>query len=285
MPNNTVKAMLLVWLSTLFIVLTLLFIAVIYTHNHPIIEPSSRFEINRLNKISDAGLVVIGTSLVGQAFFYDEDMDRLSQSQGAPIQFIRFSKWAGKINDFEPLLNPILLAKPKWVFIQIGPFISIDSEDTEPNKFTLIVHRFYKEIFLRHQPPKLTSQYAWQSDAHIKLNKVATFPYDIGNTQFIKNPTLPPPYIAFIQAAQNAGIQVVFLQIKRSIDARSLRSTASLQAEEDAIKALSIKYHLKVWQSPAFALKFYTDGGHLNNDGRKLFTAWFLQRFKNEFLD
>lgn len=279
--STAINTLLWIWLLSglsvcLFIILAI-FYQKIYSHNN--------FDSARLNRIHDAGIVVIGNSLTACSFPYDEAMEKIAKKAGMQLQFVRFALPGAEPADFILLLKSILLAKPKWVFVQIGPFIAVNPAHDALQTLSLDVHHFLA-LILHHGSNNFSFQQQ-QSDntLTVKMDAVAQSVSYSRTTHFLADPILPPPYQEFLQAARKQGIHVIFLHINHSNESNVLQGVTFQHAEEQALHILSKKYHLEVWRSPSLPLPYYTDGSHLNTAGRLVFTTWFLKRFKNELLD
>jgi hypothetical protein len=271
-----VRALLCIWVLSVLSVCIFIILAIAYQHRNSAITQADYFDLNRLNHLQNKGLVVVGNSLIACAFPYDEAMENISKKAGVSMQFVRFSLAGADPADLILLLKPILLAKPKWVFIQVEPFIVINSPQTFPQKLAFDVHEFLAMIIHRNQQAHKQPQ----SDDNFAFKTNIAAHTDVRN--FFLDPVLSLPYQQFLQAARRQGAQVIFLQINHSKE--SLEGKFILN-KENAIQVLSKKYHLETWRFPALDQQYYTDEEHLNAAGRIIFTTWFITRFKNEFMD
>ncbi|OGV29613.1 MAG: hypothetical protein A3E88_07060 [Legionellales bacterium RIFCSPHIGHO2_12_FULL_35_11] len=282
-PNNYEnRAILYVWIISTCSVITFVLIAYYF---HPQKTPSQKtpspvngLHQERLLSIKDNGVVAIGTSLTRYAFLYDKAMSQLSDYHGISMQFIRFSISNGTPEQFSVLLKPILAANPKWVFIQIEPFIWNSVPPSVFNKIALRVHDVLHDM--SHYSTN-TIQQDEQTDDELRLDKVA----HILDTKFFHNlpnePKIPPIFHDFLIAAQTKGIHVVFLQITRSQLANELLGNKYVNNENQVIQQFIQDNRLTFWKFPSQPLYDYIDGGHLNLNGRLVFTKWFLRKFKH----
>ncbi len=280
MPTNVLKTFIFIWLMTLFTIVTIVTFSFFYVEKKTEISLSS-FGLARLHRIQNNGLIVIGSSLVQCAFPYDGVMDKFSKERKVELQFIRFAVPDAEALQLAPLLQPILRAKPKWVFIQIGPFIQTHSLIEWIQILSKNTHQMMNAL-INYQPPMPPLLNALQeTDKPLVLNQTTNQIHYMGSLNFSNDPTLPLIYQHFLSEAKKQHIQVIFLQLTRAKETENTRDKRSINAENDATQRFIKKYHVPLWVSPSLPLTAYQDGNHLNTQGRIIFTEWFLQRLKN----
>lgn len=265
--NKEEKTLGLIWVCVLLTV----FMLSIFLHD----TFQQNFKINRLVKIKNNGIVAFGTSLIHNAFPYDDYFDQISKQAGLSLQFVRFFWPSGVPSDFEILLQPILAAKPKWIFMQAEPFV-LDYNQTGIHLPEEIHAAFKKIIF------KLPEYYS-QDDSILNLDVIAHSIEGLGMPVF-RSPRLSVAYRKFIMATHQAGIHLVLLRMNRSLLANQMRGKDFVMRENLAFEVLKNKYGLELWEFPSLPLQYYTDGGHLNRQGRQVFIHWMIARLKNESL-
>jgi hypothetical protein len=314
-PPKTARVPLRVWSATIIGIISILFTAS-FLHNRSIEKERKSqnaqfdFEIERLQKIENNGLVVVGTSLTQHGFPFDAELSVKARERGISIHFVRFSHSGLENAIFKKLMPEILRSHPRWVFVQAEPFF-LNLEQSETKKTireasirkhieTLHshIHYLFRNIYstlqlffprlagLEANTPARTSKIQWQDDSRIFLEGVAQFDMikNSTDTVVVLQPAFPHYIEEFIEEAKKLGITVVLLEMNRSKAGNENFGESFRTRLTDTLQQVSQRYHIPYWQFRGdLPLDCYIDRAHLNLKGRAVFTNWFLEKFAREF--
>lgn len=248
------------------------------------------WKLDRLEHLGSHGVIAIGTSLTKTGFYFDSDMNTFAKKNGLDIHFVRCSVSGGKPNEFEQILDRLLISKPRYIFIQLEPFM-VDSEVVYP-RFNLLVHNIVNKLirnirFYTGKELTLATERQDDGDLGFKMEKHAT-PADIETAAITitKHPRLSKKYIRFLKKTHDRNIQVIFLQMNRSKLAyeRTLPKNLKVLIHHE-IAYLKSTFGVRVWSFSPLETQFYMDRAHLNRLGREVFSTWFIDALKKDGLD
>ncbi|WP_457676886.1 hypothetical protein [Thiolapillus sp.] len=250
------------------------------------------FQVERLNSLRQPAVVVMGTSAVRHGFPFDGDLEQISLARNSPIHFIRFSRDQGSSRDFSVLLDAILQARPQWVFIQAEPLVLELQSSWLPRRILeaarVRIHFLARIVALELAQAlggKLSCRRMPQDDSNVQLDRTAT-PADLRNplhdSYHIRVPALPE-FTRFIAEAKKRNIRVVLLEMNRSREGNESFGPAFRPALDKALQALAATWNIPLWQFRGdLSRDHFADRGHLNRQGRQVFTRWFLSRLEAE---
>lgn len=274
------------------------------------------FEVERLQKIGDSGLAVVGTSLTKCAFPFDAELNTLAGEKGVSIKFVRFSRNGLLGKDFpirqnyRTVMPELLRSHPRWVFLQAETFFLGLVAKTEESrkrfsipKWNEILHTHLHFLF-RKAIDRLYANFSesgnlksdvssrprakeTQSDGDMFSDAVGRERHMIQDSSWdiIIHPPVFPDYMEdFINEAKEAGIEVVLLEMNRSKAGNDYYGESFRAQLTNTLQEVSSKYRIPYWQFKGdLSLDYFTDWAHLNQRGRAVFTEWFLEKFVQEY--
>ncbi|NWF39539.1 hypothetical protein F3F96_10380 [Mariprofundus sp. NF] len=280
------------WLATLS---GLLFVIMISDYFHQNYKPPAAYDRllmsfvpERLKRIQNHGLIVIGTSMVSCGFPYDEKFESLAAKKNMKIEFVRFSRNAGRPSDFESISEAVLKSKPRWIFLQAEPFFLELSNHKSffHEHFDSIrnnVRFMLEQILIRTKLIILFPLY--QDDRSLKLEEVATID-EIKNAEVsyqIKPPVSPKYFESFLKHAKENNIKVILLEMNRSKEGNEYFGDRFRAQLNRTLQQVSEFYQIPLWQFRSdLPLEYYSDRAHLNRKGRAVFSDWFLSKLAQE---
>jgi hypothetical protein len=286
-----------IWVSSLVALLLLVGLADLLYRKLPLSGAEHRqlqecFQVERLNSLEQPGVVVIGTSAVRHGLPFDQDMEQLARDQGEEIHFIRFSRNQGSARDFSVLLDAVLQARPRWVFIQAEPLV-LELHSSHLYRRVLEAARKRIHFLARLAALRLANVFGGslpcrntpQDDSNLDLEKTATaqsIRNPLHDSYSIQVPALPG-YTSFIDEAKRRNIRVVLLEMNRSREGNEVFGPGFRKTLNNALRQLADSWKVPLWQFTGdLSMQHYADRGHLNRRGRQVFTRWFLSRLKGE---
>ncbi len=290
--KKTSKVPFSIWIAAFSGLVFIIIISDYFHKNYKPVETESRsfacFEPDRLKKINNNGLIVVGTSLVQYGFPYDDEFEALAKNKGITIEFIRFSRSGGTQSDFKILSDAILNSKPRWVFLQAEPFfVKLNSsngyfyskwlESIRNNVHFMLEPMIIKIKSLLNMD--INSCHAYQNDRNLRLDDVATLK-DIKNVSYlIKPPVFPKYFEYFLKQAKENNIKVILLEMNRSKEGNENLGKAFRTQLNQTLQQASKNYQIPLWQFRSdLSLDHYIDRAHLNRKGRAVFSDWFLSK-------
>jgi len=278
-----------------------------------------KFEYNRLYSISKPSVVIVGTSLVQYGLPFDDELTQYAQSTGLPQQFLRITRGRNREEPFYFLFPHLLKNSPDYLFLQAELFfldINCNSDaagssrevvatvrtDILPGSIKEVIHSLNSttQIFYRsleHLYKDLLNKVSdtvrgdnnrrsYQNDSLIRkeMNKVAESERIVNAkcTFTIRNKNFNPVVEQFITDITNKGTKIILLEMNRSFSGQSLMGLDARNELNQTLFQISKQHDLTYWQFSGLADSYYLDRAHLNNEGRKEFTSWFLSQLKSE---
>jgi len=246
-------------------------------------------EVNEYEKNNDL-IIAVGSSLSASGLNYDNHMDNLASELGYPnIKFVRFTRLVySTLDQFIPLLEPILKARPKYVFFEARPFLLYLNikEDYLIEEREMIKYPFRYILNLFFTLPQENWSYADNSKEvnilHMK-ETVDLLTDTLAYKQFLKDYTinnnpLPQKFVDFLTSAKKNGIKVFLLDLPRSDLAFSFIPHQLREGLPSLLDKYKNNYNLKLVSFPyRLPLKYYRDMAHLNTSGSKLYSKWFIK--------
>lgn len=283
--SRTTVIPLWLWLSIAFLVVTCVVLGQVFLVHKSKIK--TNWELNRLKSLKHNGVIVIGTSLVKCGFYFDTEFEKIAKEKGLDITFVRMTKSSGTPQEFKRPLLAILKSHPKYLFIQIEPFMLENNPDYQwIIDLQIAIHHLLVNQLNTHNyllKKMINKEPQSDSDALLHLDKIASWK-DINTKRIIlKKPHLSSYYVEFLKKAKEENIQLIFLEMNRSEQAYKVfipKNTKNLITRW--IKNFKASYRVRIWHFSGLDMRFYSDRAHLNKDGRKLFSYWFIQKLKKE---
>jgi len=231
-------------------------------------------------------IIVIGTSLTRNAFFFDGEMEDFARKNGfTEIKFMRIVKPGATLADFTPLLDFITNAEPDAVFLESNMFV-LDFNAPARNKLrsmigTLLPGR--KEQYLIGIEDNFASHKELpQEGVQRQTHKDIAFFREFRSTTRLRRFMLPDAYITFFDTLKRRGIPVVMLDLTRSPEAASAYPPGIMDAVPQLIRRYQDTYGLQYLEFPySLGLQYYSDFAHMNERGRTVYCRWFLSELPN----
>lgn len=279
------------------IALALVTIAVVY---QIVGEPVLKYlNADRLN-VADTSktvkrVIIIGTSLIRRAVYFDEVMDSLAASnQMSEYRFNRFVLGGGHLSFFFPLFEKIIEAEPDIIIFQ-NSLILYDKANRYPifdNRkkyykewlgYSLGIDEHNKNYFFNRMPnKKLTnerirqSQIRTQTPDNVKksvINKKKFYIRDIA--------ALPPELDNFLISAEAKRIRMLSVNILVSPDIR-LALPASEELRIILQEQYQKKYGITFWEFPFdLGMDSYLDLNHVTPAVQHHYSEWLINKIKN----
>jgi len=253
------------------------------------------FHPERLQRLRQNGIVVIGTSLVKFGFFYDKAFEQLAREKGINLQFVRFVISGNRAEKYRGLFEKIRKYRPKLLFLQAELFfIQADvkkSEHVFNEKFmemVSVVHGHFHfifgklaSLFTHRERGNVTLTPPPQSDEDILeyLNKVADKKEIYAESKLIINssPKFPPFVEEYMRYACTHGTQVVLLEMNRSKEGNESLGEVFRKELTKRLQQVATLYDIPFFKFRGdLSYEYYADRAHLNKRGRGVFCDWFL---------
>ncbi|HHD63993.1 MAG TPA: hypothetical protein ENK96_06455 [Desulfobulbaceae bacterium] len=286
-----------VWISTAIISLILLVLSVV-TFPKITLQTFNAQRLKRFisypGKMVSPSVAVLGTSLTEKAFYKDEAMERISESQGdGPMHFLRFTLDGGVLPDFHALLSAVIEARPDLICIESALF-TVNFRGQSFRHYVFDRHRSY----IRKCIKKIL--------IHVPLvRKRYYLPTEFGRGNY-KDPPFGKPkrlqqdrtayrknvrrmkirsfadgkrYADLFNRAHHLGVRICLLDLPRSDDAWQLLSAGFKMSCRQLIAQYEHTYGV-MYQ--AFSLHLtqedFTDMAHLSARGRHRYSKWFIEQ-------
>ncbi len=255
-------------------------------------DPSAEaYNIERLKSPTEnLRIVTIGDSYTRYALPFDERLEKIASEKGLSIKYNQFTKNKGKPRHFSVLLPHVLAAKPDYVFIHAGPFLT-GSWATEKSLLTYFRNgiRDIKNILLGRvlrdrQLFLYNSEGLAETIFEVELKpEVAEMELNQKKRALIVlEPKMPEAFKKFFKAAKAQGTRIVFMDLGPSTALKAvLSSEFNKQVASNLIK-LGASHNIDIWSFPSLPLNHFEDVAHLNSKGSRVFVDWFLGRLMDE---
>lgn len=230
-------------------------------------------------------VIVIGTSLTHDAFFFDEEMETFAVKNGfRGMQFVRFVKSAGRLEDFIPLLDYIKEAGPDFVFLESN-LLGIDfsggfiAREKDRVKLRLYIRKMFGKE-LPEPDNQLTGEQKFKKEERHQTNTDFINYLNGRKGIHLRQFSLPREYEIFFNDLQRSGSKIILLDMPRSARAVTAYTPEFLDEMRSLIKSYQTTYGLLHWEAPDYSdLEYYIDFVHLNKKGRNAYSLWFLSEF------
>jgi len=263
-------------------------------------EPVLKYlNADRLNAVDTSKsvkrVVIIGTSIVRRAVYFDEVMDSLAVSnQKSEYRFNRFVLGSVNLYYFYPLFEIILEAEPDIIIFQ-NSLIIYDKENTNQgfdsrkkfckewigNSFGIDDYNLY--YFFNRKPNELLTS------EQIKLFQIKTRTPDrlerilINKKKFFirEIEAIPPELENLLITANVKGIRLIGMDIPRSPDVRSYMP-ASKDLKINLQEQYQNKYGITFWECPFdLDMDSYLDYNHVTPAVQEEYSKWLISKIKN----
>ncbi len=230
-------------------------------------------------------VLAIGSSLMGRAVYFDEQMEALAERRGFPnLVFVRITRSGADISNFTPLLSHMAQAAPDIILVES------DSVFYNRHKIKNVFLREYI-IFLRAllmanlksgptlpEPRVYENEFdlAWADKSFARpgkslLDRAVLDWNEMGFTGRVK-------IERFFSEAAKTGARVVVVDIPRNPEflARIQRQETNVDKQrlEDDYGVRSIMF------DGEHRPELYSDYAHLNEKGRSVFSDWLIEKLK-----
>jgi len=286
----------------------LFFAVALFAHTLPdakTAEAIEYFNVDRLERFPARSsaraprIVAVGTSLTMSALFFDEELARFARENGLPeVDLVRFIKLDSALEDFAPLLDPILAAEPDAVFFETRLFTLINRlDDRKARKLHFItkddgsddrkkLKLFFTQIFSKKAPSRKrdnpnipVSEQRLLEKLGQRQNQRNLWEFqDAMEERFSIRPfSVPAGYQRFYDALKQKRIAAILL------DAPVSHQELAIYAKEmeTEIPALIRRYEeacgMRYLEYPGQrGLEYFNDFRHMNERGRDAYSRWFL---------
>lgn len=285
-----------VWVSTAVICLTLLVLSIV-TFPKITLETFNAQRLKRFvpypkNRASPS-VTVLGTSLTEKAFYKDEAMERVAESQGQSIRFLRFTLDAGVLPDYHDLLNAVIDTRPDLICIESALF-TVNFRGQSFRQYVFDRHRSYIrkciKMLLVHVP-LVGERYYLPTEfgrgnfkdppfGKPKRRRQARIEYRKSARQMaIRSFADGERYAVLFKKAHRLGVRICFLDLPRASDAWELLPV-DFQASCRQLIAQYERTYGVLYQ--AFSLHLakedFLDMAHLSARGRNRYSSWFVEQ-------
>lgn len=288
-----------VWILTAALSLGLLILLANFQHTF-LMELLQRHEqglnLQRLEAAPYGSRVVValGTSKTASALLFDDKFMQGVATDGAPLQFYRVSWSSAVFDDLRPALAAMVRHPPSLLFIE-SDLLLYDRQ--QGSRLQLWLHDIKLNIHRLFVPVRLSL--GWRRDA--SENWGLDEPKSLALCRALKSPAAMQEYIAsadgwtlygaaqrgeylsYLRQLRAAGTHIVLLNFPRSPAASAVFPPATQQQADRIVADLEHAEGFGYWNPPQPPESAYCDQGHLNLQGRVIYSRW-LQQQLGEYL-
>jgi hypothetical protein len=301
MNNASVRTALPLWAWFTVLLLVVIFIGATYSfadrmHSHKY-SNGDNLRIQRLTpNAKPRSILVMGSSLTRNAFYFDHKMDAVLRANGLQNNFVRVSASAARKSSFEGALPVILKSNPELVILEFEMLFMNRGRSTgiavNTSQNIALIYSGLKNIFFGTSYPD-PSRFKANHGIGKHCNKVnqskQKFPQvsDLPHQNYkIYSDWLSPAWTDFIDGINQRGGKVVIVELGRSSYASKGFSIEFLAHYQHTVDTLKKKRTVSLWRYPGpFPLENYCDLAHLNEQGQAKFMVWLMSRIRAEYND
>jgi hypothetical protein len=239
-----------------------------------------------LDRIRDGSVLFIGSSLTRCAIPYDAAFATLADAQGLHLDLVRITLPTATQEDFADAIDRIGTTRASLVLIEAEMLLrQPDSRLRRTGiagmaySYMAQVRALWVRLGLRgteksentgNRECKLLDRSASLQD----VEYVATLPHEVRSDPWL------PPFRSILESGRLHGKKVVVVSLGRSAGLEAKLDPGYREAFRSALRKIRDEKRIEVWVFPSERLSDadYSDGGHLNAQGRIVFTHWLIQQ-------
>ncbi|MBL7961593.1 hypothetical protein JNL27_15270 [bacterium] len=276
-----------VWGMTLvFVCLTFIVSFKLYSDSKTFVD----YNVERLDTfrtVKGKKVIGIGSSLLHNATFFDQFMSDFGEDIGYDsIRFLRIVRYGSAIEDFIPLMTPMLDASPDMIIIESNILFLLGGEVRRP-KIWKDIAKFIR-FAIKH--PTRIPVFERAGRGNLELNMELPFHLSQHDTLTrvkrvmkmkafkVRSSDFPKEVIDFFSGSTERKIKIIIIDVPYVILEEVIQETSLIQQKTTYLRSqLQVKYGIEYLVYPdSLGLEYYVDFSHLNQKGRERYSYWLL---------
>lgn len=286
--HQSKSAPIYVWGITLvFIGIVFAAVLFLYAGTKPFVE----YNLERLDTFHSAKgkkIIGIGSSLLHNATFFDQFMSDFGKENGYDsIRFLRIIKYGSAIEDFVPLLDPMLNTSPDIIVIEFNMLFLLGGW-ARPPSFWNDMKKFIRFVI---QHPTKVSDFQKAERGNLELSMKlpdrnarqdsSVFAKRVRKMKEfrVRNSGFPKELENFFSVSGGRKIKMVIVDVPgyTKLEEAIEEWSVNKQKMSDLQLELKIKYGIETLKFPdELGLEYYMDFSHFNQKGRERYSLWLL---------
>jgi hypothetical protein len=233
-------------------------------------------------------VVILGTSKAGCAVQFDTDMTALVRARGVRASILRVAKSRAVVSDFDDVFAAMSRRPPKLVLIEedllvYEPNMYRDADEPARIGWRERMRKGMKALAQPHidvlagpyefTHPQSASrscpQRGWDRAEYLSRFK----------DRRVSTPAEQQALLGMVHALQAKGVAVALLDVPRSPEGRQLfPRRLDIAAQQIVDRAVGADGLLRLGLPPSIPSAGFCDPGHMNAQGRAIFSAWLAGR-------